>query len=242
MNSLAASQAERTGSLLLRSAGLLAVVGGLANAFSDFLLQGGFIPRAAVNTYEFLPFTPFDLVFLGSIIGNAAIPFWLLGFFPVYVALAPAGSRLALSTVFFLGYGFSIFPGYHGSYALYAAGFQAHEAAPAGLTETTATLVQRLHDYHDALLMVIGVPVMIGSILFVVTVMLGRTLFSRWMILMSPIIVPLTQPFIEMTPAPFGGFVRPAYGTLVFTLFFLIATIVTWNVRPQLTNRNVSGR
>lgn len=219
-------------STLLRTAGLLAILGGVLNGFADYLLQGGLIPRAAVNTYEHLPHVPYDLVFWGSIIGNAAIPLWLLGFWPVYVALAPAGRWLALPPVLLLGYGFSLFAGYHGSYALYAAGFQAQSQGPAELSETLNTLVQRLHEYHDALLVLIGMTVPIGSIWFVVVVLFFRTHFAKWMVILSPLIVPLTQPFIEMLPAPWGGFVRPAWGTTIFTLFFLAATVATWNVKP----------
>ena len=70
------------GSILLRAAGLLAVLGGVLNGFADYLLQGGLVPRAAVNTYENLATVPYEMVFWGSIIGNAAIPLWLLGFGP----------------------------------------------------------------------------------------------------------------------------------------------------------------
>lgn len=222
-----------TGSIVIRTAGLLAVAGGLVNAVSDYLLQGGLVTRSAVNTYEHLPQAPYDLVFLGSIVGNAAIPLWLLGFLPVYVALAPAGRWLSIPPVLLLGYAFSLFPGYHGSYALYAAGFQAERAAPPALSETVTTLAERLHGYHAALLSVIGVASIIGSLWFVVAVLSGRSRFARWMVVLSPIVVPFTQPFVEMLPAPFGGFIRPAWGTTIFTVFFLVATIVTWNVKVE---------
>ena len=225
------------GSNLLRTAGLLAILGGVLNGFADYLLQGGLVPRAGVNTYENLATVPYDMVYWGSIIGNAAIPLWLLGFWPVYVALAPAGKRLALPPVLFLGYGFSLFAGYHGSYALYAAGFQAQAQAPAELSDTMTLLVQRLHDYHDAVIVLIGMCVPVGSIWFTAVVLFCRTHFKRWMVIASPLIVPLTQPFIETLPAPWGGYIRPAWGTTIFTLFFLAATIVTWHVNPATPDK-----
>jgi len=220
-------------SALLRTAGLLAILGGVLNGYADYLLQGGLIPRAAVNTYEHLQHVPYELVFWGSIIGNAAIPLWLLGFWPVYVALAPAGRWLALPPVFVLGYGFSLFAGYHGSYALYAAGFQAQAEAPAELSGTVNTLAQRLHEYHDALILLIGMTIPIGSLWFLVVVLFFPTHFAKWMVIATPLVVPLTQPFIEMLPAPFGGYIRPAWGTTIFTVLFLFATLVTWNVNPS---------
>ncbi len=220
--------------MIVRTAGVLAVVGGIVNAISDYYLQGGLIARAAVNTYQFLEHAPYELVALGSIVGNLALPFWLLGFLPLYLALAPAGRWLAVPPVVCLGYVFTLFPGYHGSYALYAAGFQAGATATPETQMALATMVERLHSYHDSMLSVIGVFSVTGSLLFLVAVLSGRTLFSRWVILLTPIVAPLVQPYIEMLPAPFGGFVRPPWGTVMFTLLFLAATIVTWNLRePQ---------
>ena len=217
------------GSMLVRSAGLLAVAGGIANGVGDYLLQGGPQPGPGVNTYAQLADAPYDRVFLGSLIGNAAIPLWLLGFWPVYLALAPAGRHLALPPVLFLAYAFSIFPGYHGSYALYAAGFQAQALAPAELSSTLATMVERMHAYHAAVLNLITISAPIGSLWFAAVVLFRETLFRRWMVIVSPILVPLTQPLAEMLPAPYGAYIRPAWGTTIFTLFFLSATIVTWN-------------
>ncbi len=218
------------GSKLLRAAGLLAVAGGIANAVSDYMLQGGLKPGPGVNTYLQLAEAPYDQVFLGSIIGNAAIPLWLLGFWPVYVALRPAGRNLALPPVLLLAYAFSIFPGYHGSYALYAAGFQAQAAAPAELAGTLATMVERMHAYHEAVLLPISFTVPIGSLWFAAVVLFRETHYPRWVAILSPIIAPLTQPLAEMLPAPIGAYIRPAWGTTIFTLLFLVTTLVVWNV------------
>ncbi|MEM6901530.1 MAG: DUF6796 family protein [Pseudomonadota bacterium] len=218
---------------MMRIAGILAVFGGVINGFADYLLQGGLILGPAVNTYENLANVDYDLVFWGTIIGNAAIPLWLLGFWPVYVALAPAGRWFALPTVILLGYGFSLFAGYHGSYALYAAGFQAEVATQPAISDATSTLVTRLNEYHGALLVLIGLTVPLGSLLFILVVLFRRTHYARWMIVCSPFVAFLTQGWIETLPAPWGGVIRPAWSTTIFTLFFLLATIVTWNVKPN---------
>ncbi len=219
-----------SGRTLLRAAGVLAVIGGIANGVGDYMLQGGPAPGPGVNTYAQLADAPYDPVFLGSIIGNAAIPLWLLGFWPVYVALSPAGRKLALPPVLLLAYAFSIFPGYHGSYALYAAGFQAQAAAPVELAATLNTMVERMEAYHSASMYLIGPFVPLGSAWFMAVVLFRKTLYARWMAVVVPIVAPITQPFAESLPAPYGAYIRPAWGTTIFTLFFLLATIVTWNV------------
>ena len=197
------------------------------------MLQGGPEPGPGVNTYAQLAEAPYEWVFVGSILGNAALPLWLLGFWPVYVALAPAGRHLALPPVLFLAYAFSLFPGYHGSYALYAAGFQAQAAAPAELASTLVTLVDRMEAHHAAVLNLITVGAPIGSLWFAAVVLFRHTLYPRWMALLSPILVPLTQPLAEMLPSPYGAYIRPAWGTTIFSVFFLISTILTWNVSPE---------
>ncbi len=230
-----------TGTTLLRAAGLLAVAGGIVNGVADYMLQGGPEPGPGVNTYAQLAEAPYDQVFLGSILGNAAIPFWLLGFWPVYVALEPAGRKFALPPVLFLAYAFSIFPGYHGSYALYAAGFQAQVAASAELAGSLTTMVDRMHAHHEAVLQLITWSAPVGSLAFVAVVLFRKTHYRRWMAILSPILAPATQPLAEMLPGPYGAYVRPAWGTTIFTLFFLVTTIVTWNVRPGSERRAVGS-
>jgi hypothetical protein len=91
--------------VVVRTAGVLAVVGGLINAVSDYYLQGGPALREAVNTYEYLPYAPYDLVAVGSNLGNAALPLWLCGFLPLYPAIAPAGRWLTIPPIQFSGWG-----------------------------------------------------------------------------------------------------------------------------------------
>ncbi|MGH0032533.1 MAG: DUF6796 family protein [Myxococcota bacterium] len=216
---------------LHRLAGFAAIVGGVLNGVADFWLQGGLGVRPGVNTFAYLPQVPFEPVFVGSILGQAALPLWLLGFVPLYVALAPAGRWLALPPVLLFGYAFAIFPGYHGAYAFYSAAYQAQAAAPEAASAVLTTLVERNHRVHDAVMLMIGPAMTLGSLWFMTAVALGRTHYARWMVVFSPILVPLTQPLAEALPAPWGGYIRPAWGTTLFTLFFALATWVTWNVR-----------
>ncbi|MEM8567647.1 MAG: DUF6796 family protein, partial [Bacteroidota bacterium] len=141
------------------------------------------------------------------------------------------GLWLSIPPVFILGYTYSLFPGYHGSYALYAAGFQAQGQQPQ--SEIMMTLAERMTSYHDALLAVIGITSIIGSIWFIVALFSRRTYFPLWAILISPLAIPITQPLIEMLPGPYGGFIRPAWGTTLITLLFLTATILTWDLKES---------
>jgi hypothetical protein len=228
---------------LRRLAGVLAVLAGLTNAVADYLLRGGPAPvSGAAITLEALQAVPYDSVFAGSVLGAAVIPLWLLGLWPVYVALEPAGRWLALPPVVLLGYMLALAPGYHGAFAFYAAGYQALGAAPPEAHPILTPMIERFLGYHDAVFYLIAGVATLGSVWFVVAAGFFRTHYARWMALASPILVPLTVPLAQALPAPLGGYVRPILGTTIWTLFFLVATFATWNLGGSARARISSVR
>jgi hypothetical protein len=215
----------------IRVAGCAAVLGGIANLVADYLLRGGPAPVAASDiSLETLADVPFESVFAGSVLGAAAIPLWLLGLWPAYRALEPAGRRLALAIVLLFGYGITVASGYHGTYAFYAGAYQALEAVGPESRPVLVELTSRFRAYHDALMLAVVVPWMAASVGFVALVLFVRTHYARWMAAASPLLVPLTIPLVQALPAPVGGYVRPIHGTAIWTVFFLVATVATWHL------------
>jgi hypothetical protein len=214
---------------MLRLAGLLSILCTLVNAIADLLLFGGGLPVSGAEiTVEALRSVPYQSVFIGNLLGVIVIPFWLLGLWPVYEALKPAGSWFAWPVVLFLGYALALFPLYHGAFAFYAAGYQAL-AAVSGDAQTILTeMMGRLLAVRGALYTLIAVGATLGSLWFVATVVFRRTRYARWMAVISPLLVPVASPLVRWLPAPIGGYVFPPFATLVFTFFFLFATAVTW--------------
>jgi hypothetical protein len=222
----------------IRVAGFGAVLGGIANLVADYLLRGGPAPVAAADiTLEALANVPFESVFAGSVLGAAAIPLWLLGLWPVYRALEPAGRRLALALVLLFGYGIAVASGYHGTYAFYAGGYHALDVVGPDSRPVLVEMTDRFRRHHDALMLVVVVPWMAASIGFVVVVAVLRTHYARWMAVTSPILVPITMPLVAALPSPVGGWVRPIHGTVIWTLFFLLTTVVVWHL-----DRHGAGR
>ncbi|MGH0034486.1 MAG: DUF6796 family protein [Myxococcota bacterium] len=216
---------------MIRIAGCGAVLGGIANGVADSLLRGGPAPAAGADlTLEALANVPFASVYAGSLLGAAAIPLWLLGLWPVYRALEPAGPRRALAIVLLFGYGIAVASGYHGTYAFYAGGYQALEAVGPESRPVVVEMMSRFRSHHDALMAVFVVPWVVASLGFVVVVLFFRTVYARWMVLLSPILVPVTAPLVAALPSPIGGWVRPVHGTTIWTLFFLLTTVVTWRL------------
>ena len=222
---------------LIRGAGAMAVVAGLANAVADFALRGGPRPMAGPEiTLEMLRTVPPDTLWFGSVLGAAAMPLWILGLFPVYVGLRPAGRGLALLPVMLFGYGIAVASGYHGAYALYGSG-QVLRAALPDVADATRHF-EHLMDHHDTIQTIFVAPWVVASLSFVALVVSGRTGLPRWMAATSPILVPILVPLAASLPTPWGGYVRPALGSLLWTLFFAMALWQTWNGPPVA---NVSG-
>jgi hypothetical protein len=215
---------------LLRLAGVMSILCTLVNAVADLLLFGGGMPVSGAEiTVEALRSAPYQSVFTGSILGVIVIPFWLLGLWPVYEALKPAGSWLAWPVVLFLGYALALFPLYHGAFAFYAAGYQALAAVSGDAQATLTELIERFLAVRGALYVLIAVSATLGSLWFIVAVVFGRTRYARWMAVLSPLLVPLASPLVRLLPAPIGGYALPPFATLIFTVFFLLATVATWN-------------
>jgi hypothetical protein len=215
---------------MLRLAGLLSILCTLVNAVADLLLFGGGMPVSGAEvTVEALRSVPYQSVFIGSLLGVIVIPFWLLGLWPVYEALTPAGKWFAWPVVLLLGYALTLFPFYHGAFTFYAAGYQTLATVSGEAQLILTEMIERFLAVRRALFALIAISATLGSLWFIVAVVFRRTHYARWMAVVSPLLVPVASPLVRLLPAPMGGYALPPFATLVFTLFFALATAVTWN-------------
>ncbi|MEM9172989.1 MAG: DUF6796 family protein, partial [Pseudomonadota bacterium] len=189
---------------------------------SDHLLRGGIAPGPALSIMEALHTVPFQPVLWGSLLGYAVLPLALLGLWPLYRALEPAGRRLALVPVVLFGYSLTLFAGYHYAAVLYALGFQAADAA------SNSLLTEQLMQVNDGALTVIGIPLTIASLWIIGLILSGKTLYARWMAIVSPLLTQLISPLVKMIPSPYGGYIVPGSMTIVFVVFFALALWVSW--------------
>lgn len=120
------------------------------------------------------------------------------------------------------GYALTLFPGYHYSAVLYALGFQAADGG------SNTLLNDQLMQVHDGTLMIIIPPVIIASLWIAVLVLSGKTLYSRWMVVASPLLMVLIPTLVVMIPSPWGGYIIPGAGTIGLIVFFAMAVWVSW--------------
>jgi len=59
-------------------------------------------------------------------------------------------------------------------------------------------------------------------------VLVGRTLYPRWMVLSNPAVVMLFSPLAERAPQPFGAILVGGFTNLSIALFFAVSILATW--------------
>ena len=218
----------------LRLTGIVSIIAALLCTVADLFLLGLPISGKEI-TLEAMAMIPHWRLVVGSTLGIVVIPFWLLGLWPVYAALKPAGTWFSIPVVVLLGYSFVVSTAFHGAYAFYGAGFQAQAVATGEAQTILKEMMDRFMDYRTAFTYVTVPALFIGSIWFIATVLSGRTLYSRWMAIFVPPIGSLPFLLFRLLPAPIGGYVATSMPSMGYVIFFVFATVVTWKTVEDTT-------
>lgn len=161
-------------------------------------------------------------LFVGGLIGPVAACLCLIGFWQVRERITPRSPVLGWLT--FLSGG-----------AMMLAGSALHALwMPRGLAYRYAEqaspveLVAALRDYWQAAYYVAAVPAYICSLLLLVAVLLGRSLYPRWTVLANFGLLSLLSPLAQRVPAPLGGILVGGFTNLCIATFFLVSALSTW--------------
>jgi hypothetical protein len=157
---------------------------------------------------------------LGNYLGVYFIPLHILGFFLVYQALKPANTKWAM---LFLVLGLYLTPigvGLHGTLAFVGDIIQSRDAG----------LIDGIRDYWQAWAYSLVFLYAIISVLILVLILTGRSLYPRWSALASPIsLVVFTSIVIAILPDSATGlkaFLSVMGLNLPLMIFFAITTWV----------------
>jgi len=214
---------------VIRICGLLAILGGIIKIIADWLLIVGPFP----GNYGFETMaaqTPFRLSLAGSLLGAAVgIPMWLFLLVPLYYALKPAGKGITIPVVLLLGYTFVLSAVFHSAAGLFNAAYSALANVGAESKPVIDEMIAHFDLYVARLPIFYGIGLGLGSLLLLVSILSGKTLYKRWMAVFSPLLAMAIMAVSNRLPAPIGGYFAPYDGSLMFTLFFLITTIAVWN-------------
>jgi hypothetical protein len=215
----------------LRWCGVAGLAGATVLLAADWILLGTFTSGREFNErwYVLLSSMPRWRLVVGGLAGPVGAWCYGIGFWQLYLALKPAGQRLAF--VVFAGFSLSFVcsaGAFHASFPLLADAWYAKQAAGAGAALGDVTTDPTFH--YFGLLFVASMPsAAIATALLAYAVIWKNTRYPRWFAAMNPaLLFLLTRAFVWM-PAPLGGLLIIGAGNIVFLLFFACSTALLWN-------------
>jgi len=175
----------------------------------------------------------------GHFLGVIGAPFYLVGFWHIYLGLKPYGKIIPYLVFFISAYGFIFGTVWIGSRASIALLTQANYAAEGHNSEVLRGLMDFYILHSESLLQVIRATTLISSLAFIILVLTGKTLYPRWMALFNPIVL-LVSSFILFAVAPeIGKYTMPIALNMGYFLFFSLSTIQLMKVCKQPQGKGI---
>lgn len=225
---------------ILRTTGLIALLGALLYAIGDVLLLAS---KVSLDDYPKLkPFakllsdaermvvlTPNRMIW-GALLGVFATPLVLLGIWQVYQGLGATKDWAVLATVGLFGTASIIGAFVHGTF--YYMGEYIH--ALNNVEETSQSVITAMIERHKKVLIISYAPVMIfiliASILFSILVASGKTLFPVWIAAINPVTMTIAWLIIKrILPQFVRDWTEGAGFNIAYLAFFFCTTITLWN-------------
>jgi hypothetical protein len=209
----------------LRLLGISGILGALFFISGD--LSYNHIHGSTASPAAKMSVLPEQRLINAGILGLFGCGLYVLATLQLYLAFYPVGSIFAfvLSFLFstvMISYGIS-----HAAYFSIAAGARAAVAAGAD-AETGAKLGTT---FFQNLVNITYIPVASSSLMMIYGILFGRSLYPRWMVLFLPIVIYLLKtPIVRLLRGQLREIVNDAYDNIVLLVFFVISTIVLWNV------------
>jgi hypothetical protein len=164
----------------------------------------------------------------GTFIGVFMLPFQIAGLISVYHGLKPSGRLLPALVILADAHALIMGVAFHASYAFIASGWKLFYTTGSG-NLNMSDIMQKFDFYWKLIIIIMLVELVFSSILFVLLVMSGKTMYPKWMAILNPLCVMLFMFMaIPPIPAPVGGFVGPTTLNTATMIFFIISTTVIY--------------
>ena len=210
---------------IVRLCGIAGILGALITGGGDLLYH--YVPGSQQPPAERMAGLPQARLVAAGVLGLLGSWLYLLSVFHIYFAFLPVGSSFAISVsitfaLVAVAYGVG-----HASY--YAIGSGAKLARANGLDIVAAA--QSGGALFSRIVMITYIPVAIASLLMLYGILSGRSSYPRWLVLFLPIVPYLLRtPILKIVGGSAREILRDSYDNFVFLVFFLVSTIVLWNL------------
>jgi hypothetical protein len=166
---------------------------------------------------------------VGGLAGPIGAWCYGIGFWQLYIALRPAGRRLAF--VVFAGFSLSFLwaaGAFHTSFPFVADAWRGQQAAANGVAVSDVATGPSFHYFGLPLLSSMA-PAAVASALLPYAILLKRTRYPPWFAACNPALLYLLTMLFGWVPAPLGGLLVVGAGNMVFLVFFASSTALLWN-------------
>lgn len=210
--------------------GVVGILGVLLTIISDFILIGR--PNSAYSFLKLGTESMGDIaqwrITVGTFIGVIVLPLQIAGLISVYHGLKPSGTVMPLIVVITNIHALIMGVAFHTSYAFIGSGWKLYYETGPG-NKITSEIVGEFDFYWKVIVFIMVTELLFSSIIYVLLIIRGNTLYPKWMAILNPICVLLfTFPFIFILPAPIGGYIGPAFFNISTMIYFILSTTVIY--------------
>jgi hypothetical protein len=214
-----------------RLAGLCGVIGALLFFAGDMLFYGYVGPGStfADGMRATVVQASTQRLFLGGLIGPLAACLCIVGFWHVYLNVRPSSElfgRVMLAAFFILMVGGSAV------HTLWTAKGLALKYCY-GEGPPCSDLLTITKSYWTFAYNLTSIPGYLGGVLLMVLVLIRKTWYPRWTVLVNPGVLILLSPLAAKVPSPFGAILVGGSVNLSIAVFFLTSVALTWAHRTD---------
>lgn len=164
-------------------------------------------------------------LYAGSALGVAVAPLQLGGVWLAYLGLQPAGLSYALPVLLTFAYTVIVAVGIHAIFALMGDGLRAQEQVSQASRPVLEAQDRRFVRFWTILLVLSGLPLVLGSTLFAYTLFTQPTHFPAWVAFTNPaLLIAVVFLLTFFIPGPLAGYLSPAIYNWMWLMFFGIIT------------------
>jgi hypothetical protein len=214
----------------IRLAGLVSILAALLGIAGDLALQytsntEHLMSRQSLYLLDVSP----DRLLLGHYLGVVAILVEIAGFWSVYRALRPAGEHYALPFFLMNAFGAMLGAAFHATFVFVGLTLQAQSRVTEPVSSEFTELLANFNTARIGLAIPALAAIVIGSLLYAFVVGFKPTLYPRWMAFCNPLVFLLLIVALTLTVPRSALVLAPTAINVSHLLFFLGATIASWN-------------
>ncbi|MFW9997517.1 MAG: DUF6796 family protein [Candidatus Odinarchaeota archaeon] len=218
--------------VLIRECGIIGIVASLGVLVADLFIYG------RSDSFESLPplkraaGLPLWRLNTGNALGIGLIPFVALGFVPLFYALLPSGFFMAFIVTGLFVYFFGMGPGAHASTVDHYLLHRAREKYSINSPETNAldSVISEQGKIYDVLVWLVRVPLLLGSLVYSVLVLMGNTCLPVWMAIINPfVLIGFAISSERWMPSTIAGYLYPIKVYVGIIPLQLLTLIYMWN-------------